>query len=43
MECLWEIFGGTTTEKGFKLLDGHVGLIYGDSITLARARRFFPA
>ena len=37
VECLWEIFGGTTTEKGFKLLDSHVGLIYGDSITLARA------
>jgi nicotinamide phosphoribosyltransferase len=37
VECLWEIFGGTTTEKGFRLLDSHVGLIYGDSITLARA------
>ncbi len=33
VECLWEIFGGTTTDKGFKLLDDHVGLIYGDSIT----------
>lgn len=37
VECLWEIFGGTTTEKGYRLLDSHVGLIYGDSITLARA------
>ncbi|QDV39232.1 putative nicotinate phosphoribosyltransferase (plasmid) [Tautonia plasticadhaerens] len=37
VECLWGIFGGTTTEKGFRVLDGHVGLIYGDSITLARA------
>lgn len=33
VECLWEIFGGTTTETGHKLLDSHVGLIYGDSIT----------
>lgn len=37
VECLWESFGGTTTEKGFRTLDSHVGLIYGDSITLARA------
>ncbi|MCB6182950.1 nicotinate phosphoribosyltransferase [Leeia sp. TBRC 13508] len=37
IDCLWEIFGGTTTEKGFRQLDSHVGLIYGDSITLKRA------
>jgi nicotinamide phosphoribosyltransferase len=36
IECLWEIFGGTTTEKGYKLLDAHIGLIYGDSITTER-------
>ncbi len=33
---MWEVFEGTTTEKGYKLLDSHIGLIYGDSITLAR-------
>lgn len=33
---LWEIFGGTTNSKGFKQLDPHVGIIYGDSITLER-------
>ena len=38
VECLWEIFGGTRTEKGFKSLNERVGLIYGDSITLQRAR-----
>lgn len=37
VECLWDIFGGTITETGHKLLDSHVGLIYGDSITLDRA------
>lgn len=36
IECLWEIFGGTITSKGYRLLDGHVGLIYGDSITIER-------
>ena len=33
IECLWETFGGTITEKGYRLLDPHIGLIYGDSIT----------
>ena len=37
MTCLWDIFGGTTTSTGHKMLDGHIGLIYGDSITLERA------
>ena len=36
IECMWETFGGTITEKGYKLLDGHIGLIYGDSITTER-------
>lgn len=38
IECLWETFGGTVTEKGYKLLDSHIGLIYGDSITLERQK-----
>lgn len=33
VEVLWEIFGGTKTNTGHRLLDSHVGLIYGDSIT----------
>lgn len=37
IQCLWDTFGGTETETGHKLLDEHIGLIYGDSITLARA------
>ena len=37
IECLWEVFGGTVTETGYKLLDAHIGLIYGDSISLERA------
>jgi|DEB0MinimDraft_3_1074331.scaffolds.fasta_scaffold00182_22 nicotinamide phosphoribosyltransferase len=37
--CLWDTFGGTETEKGFKRLDQKIGLIYGDSITLDRAKR----
>lgn len=37
IQVLWEIFGGTVNEAGYKVLDPHVGLIYGDSITLERA------
>lgn len=36
IECLWEIFGGTTNEKGYRTLNQRVGLIYGDSITPER-------
>lgn len=36
VECLWGIFGGTETAKGFKVLHERAGLIYGDSITLGR-------
>jgi nicotinamide phosphoribosyltransferase len=37
IELLWETFGGKTNAKGFKELDAHIGAIYGDSITVARA------
>jgi nicotinamide phosphoribosyltransferase len=37
VECLWETFGGTESSSGFKVLDSHIGLIYGDAITLRRA------
>ncbi|QDP60403.1 MAG: putative nicotinamide phosphoribosyltransferase [Prokaryotic dsDNA virus sp.] len=39
IQILWEQFGGTVNEKGYKELDSHVGLIYGDSITLERCKQ----
>jgi nicotinamide phosphoribosyltransferase len=39
VEILWDIFGGTTNKEGYRFLDEHIGLIYGDSITLERAER----
>lgn len=36
IECLWDTFGGTINKKGYKELDGHIGAIYGDSITIPR-------
>ena len=39
IELLWDTFGGTINEKGYKVLDPHVGCIYGDAITLERAEQ----
>lgn len=36
IELLWEQFGGTITKQGYKVLDSHIGAIYGDAITLQR-------
>lgn len=33
IECLWDIFGGTVNAKGYKVLDPHIGAIYGDGVT----------
>lgn len=41
IEVLWELFGGTITEKGYKLLDSHIGMIYGDGITVQRSQEIF--
>ena len=35
-EILWDIFGGSKTTAGYKVLDSHIGMIYGDAITLER-------
>lgn len=37
VELLWDEFGGTINENGYKVLDSHIGAIYGDSITPERA------
>lgn len=38
IECLWDIFGGTITSTGHKQLHERIAAIYGDSITLPRAK-----
>lgn len=37
-QMAWEIFGGKINDKGFKELHPSIGLIYGDSITVQRAK-----
>lgn len=38
VQLLWDEFGGRINAAGYKELDPHIGLIYGDSITPARAK-----
>ena len=33
VELLWDTFEGTVNDQGYKVLDSHIGAIYGDSIT----------
>jgi nicotinamide phosphoribosyltransferase len=37
IQLLWDIFGGTFNDKGYKVLDPHIGAIYGEAINLAKA------
>lgn len=32
LEILWDTFGGTVNEAGYRELDSHIGMIYGDSM-----------
>jgi nicotinamide phosphoribosyltransferase len=38
VQLLWDEFGGKVNNKGYKELDPHIGLIYGDAITYDRAK-----
>jgi nicotinamide phosphoribosyltransferase len=41
VEKLWDLFGGTVNEKGYKVLDPHIGIIYGDGCTLAAVEKIW--
>lgn len=41
VELLWDVFGGTINSKGYKVLDPHIGAIYGDGITPERAAAIY--
>lgn len=41
LQLLWETFGGTYNSKGYKVLDPHIGLIYGDGISPDMAKLIF--
>lgn len=41
IQLLWDIFGGTVNNQGYKVLDSHIGAIYGDSINLERQLQIY--
>jgi nicotinamide phosphoribosyltransferase len=41
IELLWEVFGGTVNEQGFKVLDSHIGMIYGEAINQDNIKEIF--
>lgn len=41
VEALWDIFGGTINTKGYKVLDPHIGVVYGDGVTPRRAATIY--
>lgn len=41
VETLYELFGGATNSKGFKVINPKLKAVYGDSITIQRAKEIF--
>jgi nicotinamide phosphoribosyltransferase len=41
INSLWNTFGGAVNSKGYKVLDPHIGLIYGDGCTLNRVHEIY--
>ncbi len=41
VELLWSVFGGTVNEKKLKILNSHIGVIYGDAITIEREQQIY--
>lgn len=39
LDILWETFGGTINSKGYRVLNPHIGIVYGDSITLQKCKQ----
>ena len=41
VRSLWDTFGGTVNEKGFKVLDSHIGVVYGDGMFFERIEQIY--
>ena len=41
VETMYEIFGGTVNSKGYKVLNPGIKAVYGDSITITRAKKIY--
>lgn len=43
VKTLWNHFGGSVNSKGYKVLDPHIGVIYGDGCTLKNVKEVWEA
>ena len=41
VEHLYKLFPGKKNSKGYRTLDPHIGVVYGDGVTLERAERIY--
>ena len=41
IKFLWDEFGGTVNAKGYKVLDPHIGLIFGDGCTVNKVEEIY--
>lgn len=41
VRSLWDTFGGTVNNKGFKVLDPHIGVVYGDGMFFERIEQIY--
>ena len=41
IEILWDVFGGTVNEQGYKVLNPHIGVIYGEAINQDNIKEIF--
>lgn len=41
VETMYEIFGGSVNSKGYKVLNPGIKAVYGDSITISRAKKIY--
>lgn len=41
IQKLWDVFGGTVNSKGYRVLDPHIGIIYGDGCAIEKLREIW--
>ena len=41
IQCLWDIFGGAVNDQGYKVLDSHIGAIYGEAISITMQEEIY--
>lgn len=43
LNSMWDTFGGTVNEEGYKVLDSHIGVLHGEGVSLDTVDEYFDA